>query len=101
MCVLALRPLSSLLAFLADVRFTVNFAMQFSTSMFKRFRNPKDKRDFVTAGVSVGVAAAFNAPIGGLLFAFEEVASFWQQSLGWQVGGSGSVKGGLVGKGSP
>ncbi len=60
--------------------------MGFSTSMFKRFRNPKDKRDFVTAGVSVGVATAFNAPIGGLLFAFEEVASFWQQSLGWQVG---------------
>ena len=56
--------------------------------MFKRFRNPKDKRDFVTAGVSVGVATAFNAPIGGLLFAFEEVASFWQQSLGWQVGQS-------------
>ena len=57
--------------------------------MFKRFRNPKDKRDFVTAGVSVGVATAFNAPIGGLLFAFEEVASFWQQSLGWQVRGGG------------
>ncbi|GIL61585.1 hypothetical protein Vafri_16055 [Volvox africanus] len=57
----------------------------FNTGMFKRFRNPKDKRDFVTAGVSVGVAAAFNAPIGGLLFAFEEVASFWQQRLGWQV----------------
>jgi chloride channel 7 len=52
---------------------------------FRRFRNPKDKRDFVTAGVAVGVAAAFNAPIGGLLFAFEEVASFWQQSLGWQI----------------
>jgi H+/Cl- antiporter ClcA len=23
--------------------------------------------------------------VGGLLFAFEEVASFWQQSLGWQI----------------
>jgi chloride channel 7 len=31
------------------------------------------------------VATAFNAPIGGLLFAFEEVASFWQVSLGWQI----------------
>jgi chloride channel 7 len=58
----------------------------FSTKIFRRFRNPKDKRDFVTAGVAVGVATAFNAPIGGLLFAFEEVASFWQHSLGWQVG---------------
>lgn len=37
---------------------------RFSTSLFRRFRNPKDKRDFVTAGVSVGVATAFNAPIG-------------------------------------
>ena len=33
----------------------------------------------------VGVATAFNAPIGGLLFAFEEVASFFGISLGWQV----------------
>jgi hypothetical protein len=57
----------------------------FSTNMFRRFRNPKDKRDFVTAGVAAGVAVAFNAPIGGLLFAFEEVASFWQHSLGWQI----------------
>jgi hypothetical protein len=24
-------------------------------------------------------------PAGGLLFAFEEVASFWQHSLGWQL----------------
>ncbi|KAI8462301.1 MAG: voltage gated chloride channel-domain-containing protein, partial [Monoraphidium minutum] len=57
----------------------------FTTNVFRRFRNPKDKRDFVTAGVAAGVAAAFNAPIGGLLFAFEEVASFWQHSLGWQI----------------
>mmetsp|Transcript_13128 Transcript_13128/g.35103 ORF Transcript_13128/g.35103 Transcript_13128/m.35103 type:complete len:785 (-) Transcript_13128:79-2433(-) len=59
--------------------------MGFSTGLFRRFRNPKDKRDFVTAGASVGVATAFNAPIGGLLFAFEEVASFFGISLGWQV----------------
>lgn len=57
----------------------------FTTNIFRRFRNPRDKRDFVTAGVAVGVATAFNAPIGGLLFAFEEVASFWKHSLGWQV----------------
>ncbi|KAK9806419.1 hypothetical protein WJX73_004486 [Symbiochloris irregularis] len=46
--------------------------MGFSTGLFKRFQNPKDKRDFVTAGTAVGIATAFGAPIGGLLFAFEE-----------------------------
>jgi H+/Cl- antiporter ClcA len=55
------------------------------SGLLKRFQNPKDKRDFVTAGAAVGVATAFSAPIGGLLFVFEEVASFWQQALGWQI----------------
>jgi len=57
----------------------------FDTGLFRRFQNPKDKREFVTAGAATGVAAAFSAPVGGLLFVFEEVASFWQQALGWQI----------------
>uniref|UniRef100_A0A061RFD9 Chloride channel protein n=3 Tax=Tetraselmis sp. GSL018 TaxID=582737 RepID=A0A061RFD9_9CHLO len=55
------------------------------TNLFWRFRNSRDKRDFVTAGVAAGVAVAFSAPIGGLLFAFEEIASYWTVNLSWQI----------------
>ena len=52
---------------------------------FGRFRDTKNKRDFMTAGCAAGVAAAFRAPLGGLLYVFEDVASFWTTRLGWQV----------------
>ena len=37
------------------------------------------------AGTAVGIATAFGAPIGGLLFAFEELANSFSQALGWQI----------------
>jgi len=52
---------------------------------FRHFRNTKDERDFITAGSAAGVASAFGAPVGGLLFALEEVASTWSQTLTWQI----------------
>jgi len=63
----------------------VSTTLGFSVDLFSRFREPKDKRDFITAGVAAGVATAFGAPLGGLLFTFEEIASFWQQRLGWHI----------------
>ena len=38
------------------------------------------------AGTAVGIATAFGAPIGGLLFAMEELATNgFSQALGWQT----------------
>ena len=33
-------------------------SLGFSTGLFRRFQNPKDKRDFVTAGTAVGIAVS-------------------------------------------
>ncbi|KAF7246282.1 Chloride channel protein B, partial [Varanus komodoensis] len=52
---------------------------------FTRFWNTADKRNFVTAGAGAGIASVFHAPVGGLLFTLEEVASFWDIQLAWQT----------------
>lgn len=53
---------------------------------FTRFRNDTMKRNLIAAGVSAGVSAAFGAPIGGTLFAFEisKPSSFWKFSALWK-----------------
>jgi H+/Cl- antiporter ClcA len=51
------------------------------------FRNDSDKRHVMAAGAGAGVAAAFGAPIGGALLAYEmsKPANFWTFNLLWRT----------------
>lgn len=55
--------------------------------IFSYFRNDFEKRKLMAAGIAAGVSAAFGAPIGGSLFAYEisKPSTFWSFSLTWKV----------------
>jgi chloride channel 7 len=47
------------------------------------FWNARDRADMVAVGTAAGIAAAFRAPLGGLLFALEEATTWWRNHLLW------------------
>lgn len=54
-------------------------------SCFSEFKdNFAVMMEFVTVGTAAGVSVAFNAPIGGVLFAFEEAASYFPNRVLWR-----------------
>jgi len=69
----------------------VGAAVEYNNPLFRKivpwyhFKNQEDKRHFVLGGVAAGVAAAFNAPIGGLAFAWEEISTFWDGKTSWMI----------------
>lgn len=54
-------------------------------NLFDDFReNHSVMMEFVTVGTAAGVSVAFNAPIGGVLFAFEEAATYFPNRVLWR-----------------
>jgi chloride channel 7 len=54
------------------------------THRMLELRLPQPQREWIGMGAAAGVAAAFNAPFGGILYSFEEVCSHWTATLTWR-----------------
>lgn len=52
-----------------------------ATSDLSYFANDAERRSLITIGAACGFAASFGAPIGGLLFILDDIASFFDQGM--------------------
>lgn len=53
----------------------------FTTTNLAHFSIDAERRDLVAIGASVGFAASFGAPIGGLLFILDDVSSYFSKNM--------------------
>ena len=53
------------------------------THLLFEMRSPAAQRNWAGVGAAAGVAAAFNAPLGGILYSFEEVCCHWSGRMTW------------------
>jgi len=49
------------------------------------FRNDLERRNLISIGAACGFAAAFGAPVGGLLYSMEEASSFFSHHMLWKT----------------
>jgi chloride channel 3/4/5 len=54
--------------------------------IFPKYReNGREMREILAAGVAAGLSAAFAAPIGGVLFAYEEISTYFPRKVLWRA----------------
>jgi len=52
---------------------------------FPELKQPHALRTWVSMGAAAGMCAAFNAPMGGILYCFEDVSTHWNRTLSWRA----------------